>query len=235
MSSAWAAPVRVKLSTQSSSPSELPPVSQIEYVNPKPLSLRSLCHVISPYTCQFITHLLFWFSAFSALTLLVGWQEGHLACKKLSSRVLGVVICLEQGAHLHMAQLMPLTVSCFSKIQIGFTFLVPADPGSPGKRAVKQVCVLLFWRRADVGTSDIKQSKCCKNQSYDFIQFRVRYADGWTALPSVVVCRPCCHSDQAPVVRPSMSWSLPEGSSACLRISAFFSHNLPLHATCKPQ
>ena len=42
-----------------------------------------------------------------------------------------------------MAQLMPLprTVSSFSKIQIGFTFLVPAHPGSPGKWAVKQVCV----------------------------------------------------------------------------------------------
>ena len=34
-----------------------------------------------------------------------------------------------------------LTVSCFSKIQIGFTFLVPAHPGSPGQRAVKRVCV----------------------------------------------------------------------------------------------
>jgi len=46
-----------------------------------------------------------------------------------------VVICLERGADLHMAQLMPLplTVSCFSKIQIGFTFLVPAHLGSPGK------------------------------------------------------------------------------------------------------
>ena len=57
----------------------------------------------------------------------------------------GTVICLEQGADLHMAQLMPLplTVSCFSKIQIGFTFLVPAHPGSPGKRAVKRLCVLL--------------------------------------------------------------------------------------------
>jgi len=57
-----------------------------------------------------------------------------------------VVICLEQGADLHIAQLMPLplTVSCFSKIQIGFTFLVPAHPGSPGKRAVKQVCVCPF-------------------------------------------------------------------------------------------
>jgi len=54
-----------------------------------------------------------------------------------------VVICLERGADLHMAQLMPLplTVSCFSKIQIGFAFLVPAHPGSPGKRAVKRVCV----------------------------------------------------------------------------------------------
>ena len=38
---------------------------------------------------------------------------------------------------------LPLTISCFSKIQIGFTFLVPADTGSPGKRAVKRACV---WR-----------------------------------------------------------------------------------------
>jgi len=56
----------------------------------------------------------------------------------------GMVICLELGADLHMAQLMPLplTVSCFSKIQIGFTFLVLAHPGSPGQRAVKRVCVV---------------------------------------------------------------------------------------------
>jgi len=54
-----------------------------------------------------------------------------------------VVICLEQVADLHMAQLMPLplTVSCFSKIQIGFTFLVLAHPGSPGKMAIKRACV----------------------------------------------------------------------------------------------
>ena len=53
-----------------------------------------------------------------------------------------MVVCLEQGADLHMAQLMPppLTVSCFSKIQIGFTFLVPAHLGSPGKMA-RCVCV----------------------------------------------------------------------------------------------
>ena len=54
-----------------------------------------------------------------------------------------MVICLERGADLHMAQqmLLPLTVCCFSKIQIGFTFLVPVHLGSPGKRAVKWVCV----------------------------------------------------------------------------------------------
>ena len=70
--------------------------------------------------------------SFSALTLLVGWWG------------VGVVICLERGADLHMAQLMPLplTVSCFSKIQIGFTFLVRAYPGSPGKIAVKWVFVI---------------------------------------------------------------------------------------------
>ena len=81
--------------------------------------------------------------AFSALTLLVGQQEGHPACKKTEWWGAGVVICLERGADLHMAQLMPLplTVSCFSKIQTGFAFLVLAHPGSPGKRAVKWVCV----------------------------------------------------------------------------------------------
>ena len=87
------------------------------------------------------------FFAFSALTLLVGQQEGHPACKKTERWGAGMVICLERGADLHMAQLMPLplTVSCFSKIQIGFTFLVPAHLGSghSRKRAVKRVCVVL--------------------------------------------------------------------------------------------
>ena len=59
----------------------------------------------------------------------------------------GVVVCLEQGASLHMAQLMPLplTVSCFCKIQIGFTFLVPAHLGSLGQRAIKRVCVCVLF------------------------------------------------------------------------------------------
>ena len=39
---------------------------------------------------------------------------------------------------------LPLTVSCFSIIQTGFTFLVPAHPGSPGKRAVKWVCACVY-------------------------------------------------------------------------------------------
>jgi len=81
----------------------------------------------------------------SALTLLVGRQEGHPACKKHSGGVLAW-LSLEQGTDLHTTQLMPLplTVSCFSKIQIGFTFLVPAHLGSPGKRAVKRVCVCII-------------------------------------------------------------------------------------------
>jgi len=80
------------------------------------------------------------YSYLLTLTLSVGRQEGHPACKKLGA---GVVICLERGADLHMARRMqlPLTISCFGKIQIGFTFLVPYNPGSPGQRAVKRVCV----------------------------------------------------------------------------------------------
>ena len=49
---------------------------------------------------------------------------------------------------MHMAHLMPLplTVSCFSKTQIGFIYLLPAHPGSPGKRAIKRVCVCVRER-----------------------------------------------------------------------------------------
>ena len=57
-----------------------------------------------------------------------------------------MVICLERGADLHMAQLvpLPLTVSCSTKIQIGFAFLVPAYLGNPGKKAAKWVYVCII-------------------------------------------------------------------------------------------
>jgi len=82
--------------------------------------------------------------AFNALTLLVGRQEGHPACKKLSGEVLA---WLSSGARCRLAYgPADATVSCFSKIQIGFAFLVPAHPGSAGQRAVKRVrvCVSYF-------------------------------------------------------------------------------------------
>ena len=97
---------------------------------------------LSPF-CGFNTTL-----CVELITLLVGRQEGHPACKKLEWWVAGMVICLEQGADLHMAQLMPLplTVSCFSKIQIVFTFLVTAHLGSPGKGPLNG-CVCVNGRR----------------------------------------------------------------------------------------
>jgi len=49
--------------------------------------------------------------AFSALTLLVGRQEEHPACKKTEQWGAGVVTCLERDAGLHMAQLMPLPLN----------------------------------------------------------------------------------------------------------------------------
>jgi len=71
----------------------------------------------------------------------LGGRKGIRPVKKTEWWVAGVVICLELGADLHIAQLMPLPLTVFSKIQIGFTFLVPAHPGNPGQRAVKWVCV----------------------------------------------------------------------------------------------
>ena len=74
--------------------------------------------------------------AFSALTLLLGSRKGIWPVKKTEWCGAGMVTCLKQGADLHTAQLMPLplTVSCFSKTQIGFTFLVLAHLGSPRKK-----------------------------------------------------------------------------------------------------
>jgi len=114
---------------------------------------------------------------FSALMLLVGWQEGHPACKKPSGWCWRG-ICLERGADLHMAQLMPLplTVSCSSKIQIGFTFLVSAHQDSPGQRAVKRVCVRV----------------CCINKYAKTVERLVCNAE-----PLKQICRehPRCHMD----------------------------------------
>jgi len=80
--------------------------------------------------------------AFSALMLLVGRRKG-IRPVQTEWWGAGMVVCLEQGADLHMAQLVTLllTISFFSEIQIGFTFLVPVHLCSPRKRAVKRVCV----------------------------------------------------------------------------------------------
>ena len=75
------------------------------------------------------------------------WLGGRKGIRPVKNRVVGFwCVCLERGADLHMAQLMSLslTVSCFSKIQIGFTFLIPAHLGSSRKRAVKRVSVCLY-------------------------------------------------------------------------------------------
>ena len=83
-----------------------------------------------------------------------------------------MVVCLERGADLHMAQLMPmpLTVSCFSKIQVDFTFLVPAHLDSPGKRAVKRVCVCVcvLAPAGSPGQRAVKRVCMCDTGSHDF-------------------------------------------------------------------
>ena len=78
--------------------------------------------------------------AFSALTLLVGQQEGHPACKKLSGEVLTWFSVWNEV----QTCIWPSWCYFHSLSPGGFSFLVPAHPGSPGQRAVKQVCVCLF-------------------------------------------------------------------------------------------
>jgi len=81
----------------------------------------------------------FAFFAFSALTLLVGWQEGHPACKKLSGGMLAwlsvsvkVQICIwPSRCHCYSLSLASVNPDWF--YLPGFTFLVMAHPGSPGQ------------------------------------------------------------------------------------------------------
>jgi len=81
-----------------------------------------------------------WQIAFSAMTLLVGRQEGHPACKKLSG---GVVICLERGADLHTAQLMPLPLASV-KSRLVLPFWYRLTRVVPEKRAVKCVSLMML-------------------------------------------------------------------------------------------
>jgi len=80
--------------------------------------------------------------AFSALTLLVGWQEGHPACKKLSGGVLSWLSVWSE-CRLAYGSADATATHCLApvKSRLVFTFLVPAYLGSPGKMAVKRVCV----------------------------------------------------------------------------------------------
>ena len=120
-------------------------------------------HTFNTYTCFPL--------AFSDLMLLVGRQEGHPAWWGA-----GVVICLERRADSHMVQLMPLppTVSCFSKIHIGFTFLVPAHPGNPEKGLLNVcVCNLLFQWHAIHQTRKLFSSIRCSQMTKPWLSSHI--------------------------------------------------------------
>jgi len=108
------------------------------------------CHLFNVICNSFI-------SAFSALTLLVGRQEGHPAskkpvgfwhsylswarCKLAYGSAYATAICKFAPRSRQITVPEPHRFLLAGKIQIGFSFLVLAHLGSPGKRAVKQVSV----------------------------------------------------------------------------------------------
>jgi len=104
-----------------------------------------------------------------------------------------------------MAQLMPLplTVSCFSKIQIGFTFLVPAHPGGPGKRFVKRARACVVAGEENI-TSEAETNWYCDPEAAHAVLAGLNKVV--TLLPSEIckessltwVCYSCCidHCDQ---------------------------------------
>jgi len=103
-----------------------------------------------------------------------------------------MVICLERGADLHMAQLVPRhSLSCFSKIHIGFTFLVPAHLRSPGKGLLNGcVCVCVMRRLSWYLTSFYSQQDPGQNNP--------EQADA--------ICRRTWHSARKPMRVPVRPW-----------------------------
>jgi len=94
-----------------------------------------------------------------------------------------------------MAQLMPLLliVSCFSKIQTGFTFLVPAHLGSPGKRAVKRVCVCVWSEYFCLKTGASKRVSVsnnlgsCHNRKANSVHPKIYKNDGSNNLYNIYI------------------------------------------------
>jgi len=99
------------------------------------------CQYCMPYECFYYSFIVV------CLTLLVGCQEEHLTCKKLSVKVLSgevQIICMwSSWCYCH-----PI-ISCFIKIQNSLTCLVPAYPDCAWKEAVKQVSLVVCL--TDVG------------------------------------------------------------------------------------
>jgi len=96
----------------------------------------------------------------------LGGRKGIQPVKKLSGGWVGCWHGHLSGSRCRLAygSAMPLslTVSCFSKIQIGFTFTVPAHLGSPGKRAVKRVRERVFVQLVFAFSSQLlSSSECC--------------------------------------------------------------------------
>ena len=89
---------------------------------------------------------------------------------------------------MHMAQLMPLplTVSCFNKIQISFTFLISAYPGSPGTRAAKRMYILLLTCSEELVVQNLLHvrplCRLCLQQSLNQPLGRRRHALDWDVV-----------------------------------------------------
>ena len=128
----------------------------------------------------------------------------------------GMVICLERGADLHTTQLMPLplTVSCFSKIQIGFTFLVLAHPGSHRKWAVRWVCVCVLTLTSNHILMIGQESKLLRPSEASFL---VR-PDSVTLMESAKAVKHCCICRiwlQPAIIQGLLERGCPSGRSSC--------------------
>ena len=133
-------------------------------------------------------------NAFSALTLLVGRQEGHPACKKQSG---GVLVWLSVWSKVQTC-IWPSWFHCHSpslasvKSRLVFTFLVPAHPGSPGKRAVKRLYVCVFVTFNAYKSTMVTTTECTKKSQSALTQFSTKKVKIWQrSVPTYSTNKSC--------------------------------------------
>ena len=162
--------------------------------------------------------LLFWntlciYVAFSALTMLVGCQEEHVACKRLRDAVLAWLSVRSKAQMVCIWSswcLCHTIISCFIKIQLSSLMIVEASlPGSPGKENIKRVCLSCILHMVPVYKAIVTDSRHVWANGTMLHYVAVHCLHEWTVGTHCVACRRTAPQSTATLDGNWMTWNKP--------------------------